>query len=317
MNPVIDTPIQDLPYIDEHGIGIEATDREAWDALIATLPKVFDKAYAAGTGRWSGSSTAAEGRARQDRLDPARLRRRPRRATRRPGTARPAPLLPLRADLPDREDRDRRQAAGGDARRFPGHEGPRLQRLVIGTRGHVLIVRRVSEGRAVTRRARLEALDSAALGSTLDPGQWGTRVTGPTGFGEHIRRLRRLCRALLCDHRRRLGGAEDRVPGHRPGRGALEAIKNDRVTGLDVNETATPRPCSSAGSAALRGRGIDPHDAEDGAVPARPWRTASLHRRLGRPTSRSSAPPIFVRHRPRCDVGSRTSVGSARASTPP
>ena len=149
---VIDTPIEHLPYIDEHVIAVDAGEAETWDALIALLPKVFDTKAAARIGKLVGvEHSGSSGRFGEI-------------GSTLPGfvvsRAIPPTVLALlgghrfsRYALVFRIDR----AAGGTRLRaetraeFPGAKGRVYRAVVIDTRGHVLVVRRVLA--AVKRRA--------------------------------------------------------------------------------------------------------------------------------------------------------------------
>jgi hypothetical protein len=149
---VIDTPIERLPYVDEHAIGVHATERETWDALLETLPKVLDTALA----RRVGSLLRVEHRDPVGEVGTI--------GSTLPGfvcsrAVEPSVLALLgehrfsRYALIFRVER----TSGGTRLRaetraeFPGGKGRAYRALVIGTRGHVLAVRRIL--RAVKRRA--------------------------------------------------------------------------------------------------------------------------------------------------------------------
>ena len=152
MAPVIETPIQDLPFVDEHMIGIEATERRTWDALLETLPTVFDRAYV----RSAGAALGVEHRARRGDLGEI--------GSTLPGfvVARAVPpavlallgqhrfsryALIFRIEKTDAGVRLRAETRA----EFPGGTGRAYRALVIGTRGHVLVTRRVLN--AVKKRA--------------------------------------------------------------------------------------------------------------------------------------------------------------------
>lgn len=144
MARVIDTPIEALPYIDEHAVGVHATERETWDALLETLPKLLDTPLA----RRVGSLLGVEHRNPAGELGTI--------GSTLPGfvcarAVEPSVLALLgehrfsRYALIFRVER----TAGGTRLRaetraeFPGGKGRAYRALVIGTRGHVLAVRRV------------------------------------------------------------------------------------------------------------------------------------------------------------------------------
>ena len=152
MAPVIDTPIQDLPFVDEHAIGIEATERQTWDALLATLPSVFDRGY---VGR-AGWILGVEHRARRGNLGEI--------GSTLPGfvVARAVPPAVLALLGQHRFSRYalifRIEKTGAGVRlraetraEFPGAKGRVYRGMVIGTRGHVLVTRRILN--AVKKRA--------------------------------------------------------------------------------------------------------------------------------------------------------------------
>jgi hypothetical protein len=149
---VIDTPIERLPYVDEHAIGVHATERETWDALLETMPRVLDTA----TARRVGSLLGVEHRDPVGEVGTI--------GSTLPGfvcarAVEPSVLALLgehrfsRYALIFRVER----TSGGTRLRaetraeFPGGKGRAYRALVIGTRGHVLAVRRML--RAVKRRA--------------------------------------------------------------------------------------------------------------------------------------------------------------------
>jgi hypothetical protein len=150
--PVIETPIQDLPFVDEHMIGIEATEQRTWDALLETLPTVFDRSYASRFGAMLGT----EHRGRRGELGQI--------GSTLPGfvVARAVPpavlallgqhrfsryALIFRIEKTDAGVRLRAETRA----EFPGTKGRAYRGMVIGTRGHVLVTRRVLN--AVKRRA--------------------------------------------------------------------------------------------------------------------------------------------------------------------
>jgi hypothetical protein len=152
MVPVIDTPIEGLPYIDEHAVGIHASERETWEALLETLPRALDSGFA----RRFGSLLRVEHPEQRGEIGTI--------GSTLPGfvcsrAVEPSVLALLgqhrfsRYALIFRVER----TSGGTRLRaetraeFPGAQGRVYRALVIGTRGHVLAVRRIL--RAVKRRA--------------------------------------------------------------------------------------------------------------------------------------------------------------------
>ena len=152
MVPVIDTPIQDLPFVDEHVIGIEATERQAWDALLAVLPAVFGTRS---VGRVAGV-LGVEHRGLRGEVGEI--------GSTIPGfvVARAVPPAVLALLGQHRFSRYalifriEKTVSGVRLRaetraEFPGAKGRVYRGAVIGTRGHVLVTRRVLN--AVKRRA--------------------------------------------------------------------------------------------------------------------------------------------------------------------
>jgi hypothetical protein len=150
--PIIDVPIERLPFVDEHAVGIEATDREVWDALLATLPRVMDTGFARRFASLIGVEHAAAAG------DCGTI------GSTLPGfvvsrAVPPAVLALLGAHRFSRYAlifRIEKSATGATLRaetraEFPGKKGRAYKTLVIGTRGHVLAVRRMLG--AVKRRA--------------------------------------------------------------------------------------------------------------------------------------------------------------------
>ena len=114
MSPAIDIPIEGLPYVDEHAIGIWASDREVWDALLAIVPRVMDNRFARGYGPLVGiehESTNGD-------------------------------FGSIGSTIPEKT------ATGATLRaetraEFPGVKGRAYKAMVIDTRMHVLLVRRI------------------------------------------------------------------------------------------------------------------------------------------------------------------------------
>ncbi len=144
MSRVIDVPIQDLPHIDEHGIGIWATDREVWGALLAVLPKVMDNRL----GRRYGPLVGVEHPESKGKFGTI--------GSTLPGfvvsrSVPPAVLALLGEHRYSRYAlimRIEKTATGVTLRAetradFPGRKGRAYKALVIDTRGHVVMVRRI------------------------------------------------------------------------------------------------------------------------------------------------------------------------------
>jgi hypothetical protein len=149
---VIDIPIEGLPYIDEHAIGVHATERETWEALLEVLPRTFDTPGARRFGSLLGVEPAtARGEAGTI-------------GSTVPGFICARAVEPTVLALLGRHRFSRyalifriERTAGGTRLRaetraeFPGTKGRVYRALVIGTRGHVIVVRRTL--RVVKRRA--------------------------------------------------------------------------------------------------------------------------------------------------------------------
>jgi hypothetical protein len=149
----LEVPLQDLPAIDEHSIEIDAPAEAAWAALFPTLTSAFDSPRARRMARaLDCRETEAEGDLRH------------------PGGTLPgfvvarsvAPVmlalmgahrfaryaLVFRIDLlPGQRSRVRAETRAS----FPGAKGRAYRAAVIGTRGHVLVVRSLL--RALRKRA--------------------------------------------------------------------------------------------------------------------------------------------------------------------
>jgi hypothetical protein len=152
VNGAIDVPIERLPYIDEHAIGVWASDREVWDALLATVPRVMDNRFARRYGPLVGvehTRAAGEFGTIGSTLPGFVCSR----------AVAPAVLALLGEHRFSRYAlvfRIEKTATGATLRaetraEFPGMKGRAYKALVIDTRGHVLIVRRIL--RIVKKRA--------------------------------------------------------------------------------------------------------------------------------------------------------------------
>lgn len=153
MPDIIDVPIESLPHVDEHEVHVEAPESDVWDALVATLPRVFDtrfsRRFAPAVGVAHPLSDGEFGRI----------------GSTLPGfvvsrSVAPCVLALLgehrfsRYALIFRIDRTSTGASRLRAETravFPGLKGRAYRGFVIGTRGHVLVVRRMLG--AVQRRA--------------------------------------------------------------------------------------------------------------------------------------------------------------------
>jgi hypothetical protein len=149
----IDVPLEGLPPIDEHSVHIAAPASEAWDALVhvvggafggrvsTTLARVLGCAETEASGDLSHPGGTIPGFVVARVIPPALLALL--------GTHRFARYaLVFRIDDLDEEGSRLRAETRAD---FPGPHGRAYRTLVIGTRGHVLVVRRLL--RAVRKRA--------------------------------------------------------------------------------------------------------------------------------------------------------------------
>lgn len=149
----IDVPIETLPHVDEHSLEIEAPASATWEALLPVLRGAF------GGPRMARVARLLECRETEVGGDP-----------RHPGATLPG-FVVARAIPPmlyallgahrfaryalvfriDRLGPDRSRLRAETRAEFPGLAGRAYRALVIGTRGHVLVVRRLL--RTVRRRA--------------------------------------------------------------------------------------------------------------------------------------------------------------------
>jgi uncharacterized protein (TIGR02246 family) len=149
----IEVPIDSLPPVDEHGIEIRADPDQVWEALAATLPRHLNTRRAAGLARALGCAfSEAQG-------DPTVI------GSTMPGfivsrSIRPSVLALLgqhrfsRYALVLRIDElgtSRSRLRAETRAEFPRARGRVYRALVVGTGGHILVVRRIIS--AVRRRA--------------------------------------------------------------------------------------------------------------------------------------------------------------------
>lgn len=183
MPRTIEVPIDSLPRVDEHSIEVAAGSDRTWEALVATLPRTLGTWWAHRVARVLGcTDPEAHG-------EPSVI------GSTLPGfvvsrSVRPSTLalvgehrfsryaLVFRIDeLGSARSRVRAETRA----EFPGLRGRVYRGLVIGTRGHVLAVRRML--RAVRRRAGGEVakLGPAALERWIAEYEraWRTDGTGP------------------------------------------------------------------------------------------------------------------------------------------
>lgn len=149
----IDIPIESLPAVDEHSVDVAAGDEAVWDALVGVLPRAFGGAVSSRMARALGCAEC-EARGEAGTI-----------GSTFPGfvvarAIRPATLALegrhrySRYALVFRIDRlahDRSRLRAESRAEFPGAKGRAYRAVVIGTRGHVLVVRRLLH--AVQRRA--------------------------------------------------------------------------------------------------------------------------------------------------------------------
>ena len=158
---VIDFPLEELPYIDEHGLLVLAPVEQVWEALIHVVP-----------GSFSGRAAGRVARA----LDCSHTERSG--AINRIGSTVPGFIVarviePAALALEGQHrfsryglifsvepTRDEQTLLRAETRaEFPGLKGWAYRTLVIGTRAHVLVVTRLL--RAVKRRAERETRASS------------------------------------------------------------------------------------------------------------------------------------------------------------
>jgi hypothetical protein len=150
----IDVPLETLPHVDEHSVEIDAEPQATWEALLPVVNGSFGGAVSTRIARLLGCEQTQAG---GDPEHPGATV---------PGfvVARAIPpmlyallgahrfsryALVFRIDVLDDGDRSRLRAE--TRAEFPGASGRSYRALVIGTRGHVVVVRRML--RTVKRRA--------------------------------------------------------------------------------------------------------------------------------------------------------------------
>jgi SnoaL-like domain len=149
----LDVPVDELPSVDEHGAEIAADPDQVWEALAAVLPRVFATRRSTRLAKLLGDAvTEAQG-------EPTVI------GSTLPGfvvsrSIRPSVLALLgqhrfsRYALVFRIDQlgiGRSRLRAETRAEFPGLKGKLYRALVIGTRGHLLVVRRILS--AARRRA--------------------------------------------------------------------------------------------------------------------------------------------------------------------
>ena len=157
MERTIDLPLEDLPAIDEHGLLVLAPREEVWRALLEAVPKAFSRAATKRVARILGASES-EFSGNAGRIgstfpgfmvvrvvEPAVLALEGQHRFSRYG---------LIFSLEPTKDEQTLLRAETRAD-FPGIKGKAYRTAVIGTRGHVVVVKRLLG--AVKRRAEKDA----------------------------------------------------------------------------------------------------------------------------------------------------------------
>ncbi len=178
----LDVPIDGLPIVDEHSVEVRADPARTWEALGLVLPRAFDsRSGRVGARALSSAFTAAKG-------NPSVI------GSTLPGfvvsrSVRPALLALLGQHRFSRyalvftidELGGARSRLTAETRaEFPGRRGRSYRGLVIGTRGHVVVVRRLLE--AVRERAErsIATIDRAQVTRWMKAYEraWRTEGTG-------------------------------------------------------------------------------------------------------------------------------------------
>jgi hypothetical protein len=141
---IIDTPIESLPHVDEHSVEVRATEPQTWDALVATLPRmiggplvrifnpVWHLEHPEATGEFGTIGSTLPGFVVARSVRPAVLALLGQHRFSRYA-------LIFRIEKTDAGVRLRAETRAD----FPGAKGRVYRGLVIGTRGHVVAVRRM------------------------------------------------------------------------------------------------------------------------------------------------------------------------------
>ncbi len=184
MPRTIEVPIDSLPPVDEHSVELAAGPERTWEALVTTLPQVFDTRLARRSARLLGCTE------REPHGEPSLI------GSTLPGfivsrSVRPSTLALLgehrfaRYALVFRIDElsgTRSRLRAETRAEFPGAKGGAYRALVIGTQGHVRAVRRIL--RAVRKRAdgSIARIDRAGLERWLAGYEQAWRTDGTAGL---------------------------------------------------------------------------------------------------------------------------------------
>lgn len=149
----IDLPLEDLSHIDEHGLLVHAARETVWEALVALVPRAFSGRVSSRVARALGcSETEADG-------EPGEI------GSTFPGFVVTRVIEPAALALEGQHrfsryglifslepTKDERTLLRAETRAdFPGVKGSAYRTLVVGARGHVLVVNRLLRG--VKKRA--------------------------------------------------------------------------------------------------------------------------------------------------------------------
>jgi hypothetical protein len=148
--------LDELPFVDEHAVEVDAPPERAWDAIVAVSRNAFGGRGAGAFARLVGCEvTETKGAPGEQGSTVVGFQ---------VETARPPHELRLAGRhrfseyrlsfLVDPLEADRSRVHARTHARFPGPHGRAYRALVIGTRAHVLVVRRLLD--AVRRDARPE-----------------------------------------------------------------------------------------------------------------------------------------------------------------
>jgi hypothetical protein len=186
----IEVPIDSLPPVDEHSTEVRAGVDRAWEALVATLPRAFDT-------RLSRRMAALLGCAyRRSEGDPSVI------GSTLPGfvvarSVRPSTLALLGRHrfsnyaLVFRLDElgpGRSRLSGETRAEFPGAKGRAYRALVIGSGGHVRVVRRILSSVARRADATTARLDREQLSDWLGRYEKAWRSPGTEALSEAFAR---------------------------------------------------------------------------------------------------------------------------------